>query len=90
MGVIMQAVPAGSRRAPYIARDKMQKLYYNDDRKITARIGEDGEVHEMGERVLIAMSGGVDSSVAAYRMLEAGLCCIGANMRLRRETGPGA
>lgn len=68
----------------------MQKLYYNDDREITARIGEDGEVHEMGERVLIAMSGGVDSSVAAYRMLEAGLCCIGANMRLRREAGPGA
>ncbi len=31
---------------------------------------------------LIAMSGGVDSSVAAYLMLQAGFRCLGVNMRL--------
>ena len=34
------------------------------------------------KRALIGMSGGVDSSVAAYRMLQAGYECIGATMRL--------
>ena len=33
-------------------------------------------------KILIAMSGGVDSSVAAYRMREAGHTCIGCMMRL--------
>ena len=33
-------------------------------------------------RALIAMSGGVDSSVAAYLMLTAGFDCAGATMRL--------
>ncbi|MCD7754765.1 MAG: tRNA 2-thiouridine(34) synthase MnmA [Firmicutes bacterium] len=33
-------------------------------------------------KALIAMSGGVDSSVAAYLTQQAGFCCIGANMRL--------
>ena len=31
---------------------------------------------------LIAMSGGVDSSVAAYLMKQAGYRCMGATMRL--------
>ena len=31
---------------------------------------------------LVGMSGGVDSSVAAYRMLQQGYSCIGATMRL--------
>ena len=31
---------------------------------------------------LIAMSGGVDSSVAAWRMVQAGYSCVGATMRL--------
>ena len=31
---------------------------------------------------LIAMSGGVDSSVAAYQMQQAGYSCVGATMRL--------
>lgn len=34
------------------------------------------------QKALIAMSGGVDSSVAAYLMLEAGYDCMGATMRL--------
>lgn len=38
---------------------------------------------------LIAMSGGVDSSVAAYLMLEAGFRCMGANMRLHQDAGTG-
>ncbi len=36
----------------------------------------------MNDRALIAMSGGVDSSVAAYLMKEAGFDCIGATMLL--------
>ena len=34
------------------------------------------------EKVLIAMSGGVDSSVAAFLMKEQGCQCIGATMKL--------
>ncbi|MBQ9615579.1 MAG: tRNA 2-thiouridine(34) synthase MnmA, partial [Selenomonadaceae bacterium] len=34
------------------------------------------------KRALIAMSGGVDSSVTAALMMEEGYDCIGANMRL--------
>ena len=34
---------------------------------------------------LIAMSGGVDSSVAAYRMVSQGFTCMGATMRLYRN-----
>ena len=34
------------------------------------------------ERVIIGMSGGVDSSVAAFLLKEAGFACIGATMRL--------
>ena len=36
----------------------------------------------MNSKALIAMSGGVDSSVAAYLMLDKGYDCIGATMRL--------
>ena len=36
----------------------------------------------MEKKALIAMSGGVDSSVAAARMVEAGYTCIGATMKL--------
>ena len=36
----------------------------------------------MSSKVLIAMSGGVDSSVAAYLMKSAGHDCIGATMKL--------
>ncbi len=36
----------------------------------------------MKKRALIAMSGGVDSSVAAACMVEAGYTCVGATMRL--------
>lgn len=34
------------------------------------------------KKALIGMSGGVDSSVAAWRMLQAGYNCVGATMRL--------
>ena len=36
----------------------------------------------MMDKVLIAMSGGVDSSVAAFLMKEQGCQCIGATMKL--------
>lgn len=36
----------------------------------------------MGNKAIIAMSGGVDSSVAALLMLEAGYECVGATMQL--------
>ncbi|MBQ4611925.1 MAG: tRNA 2-thiouridine(34) synthase MnmA [Clostridia bacterium] len=36
----------------------------------------------MSEKVLVAMSGGVDSSVAAARLVEDGYTCVGATMRL--------
>ena len=41
------------------------------------------------QKALIAMSGGVDSSVAAQLMLEAGYDCIGATMRLFDKTPSG-
>lgn len=44
---------------------------------------------EEQKSALIAMSGGVDSSVAAYLMLEAGFRCMGANMRLHQDAGTG-
>ena len=37
------------------------------------------------DKVLIAMSGGVDSSVAAFLMKEQGCACIGATMKLFRS-----
>lgn len=36
----------------------------------------------MAEKVLVAMSGGVDSSVAAYLLQQQGYECIGVTMRL--------
>lgn len=49
------------------------------------RVGPDGRDNG---RALIAMSGGVDSSVAAALMLEAGYDCIGATMKLHGDTYP--
>ena len=40
-------------------------------------------------KALIAMSGGVDSSVAAHLMAEAGYDCVGCTMRLFDERTPG-
>jgi tRNA-specific 2-thiouridylase len=39
--------------------------------------------------VVVAMSGGVDSSLAAALLVEQGYNCIGVMMRLWAETGPG-
>ena len=36
----------------------------------------------MSKKVIVAMSGGVDSSVAAYLMKQSGFDCIGATMKL--------
>jgi tRNA-specific 2-thiouridylase len=45
----------------------------------------------MRKKALIAMSGGVDSSVAAHLMLERGYDCIGVTMKLfDGEDGRGA
>jgi tRNA-specific 2-thiouridylase len=44
---------------------------------------------EAGERVLVAMSGGVDSSVAAALLAEAGTEVIGVSMRLAPDSRPG-
>lgn len=41
---------------------------------------------EQKPRVLVAMSGGVDSSVAAWRLIEAGFDCVGATMILHDNT----
>ena len=42
-----------------------------------------------GKKALIAMSGGVDSSVAAYLTQQEGLSCIGGTMKLLcKESGP--
>ena len=41
------------------------------------------------KRALIAMSGGVDSSVAAWLMLQQGYCCEGTTMRLYRNADIG-
>lgn len=40
-------------------------------------------------KALVAMSGGVDSSVAAYLAAESGLDCIGVTMRLFDNEGRG-
>ena len=44
----------------------------------------------MNYRTLIAMSGGVDSSVAAYLMQQQGFHCGGAIMQLWKEVSTGA
>lgn len=41
------------------------------------------------KKAMIAMSGGVDSSVAAVQMIEAGYACVGATMRLHAYGAPG-
>lgn len=40
-------------------------------------------------QAMIAMSGGVDSSVAAYLMQQAGYACMGATMRLYENEDAG-
>src|SRR5688572_30022861 len=48
------------------------------------------EVAEQRERILVAMSGGVDSSVAAALLVEAGHDVVGATMRtFCYSSGPG-
>ncbi len=44
---------------------------------------------QSGERVVVAMSGGVDSSVAAAILVERGYEVVGVSLRLAEETGRG-
>ena len=44
---------------------------------------------ESRPQAMIAMSGGVDSSVAAYLMQQAGYACMGATMRLYENEDAG-
>lgn len=41
----------------------------------------------MSKKVIVAMSGGVDSSVAAYLLIKEGYSCTGATMRLYEQEG---
>ena len=52
-------------------------LYYYKTKKSKEFFGG-----TMNKKALIAMSGGVDSSVAAFLMKEQGYECIGATMKL--------
>lgn len=52
--------------------------------------GESRAHMEKGKKVMIAMSGGVDSSVAAYLMKRQGYQCIGATMHLYRGEQSGS
>jgi len=49
-----------------------------------------GRELKLGERVVVAMSGGVDSSVAAALLVEQGYDVVGAMLRLWVEPGPAA
>jgi len=53
-------------------------------------IGRKGGRPPQETTVVVAMSGGVDSSVAAALLVEMGFNCIGVMMRLWAETGAGA
>ncbi len=52
--------------------------------------GEKTDKHGIGQRVVVAMSGGVDSSMAAVLLLEQGYEVIGIMLRLWAEAGPAA
>ncbi len=47
-------------------------------------------MHQGAPAIAVAMSGGLDSSMAAALLVEAGHCCIGIMMRLWSEHAPGA
>ncbi len=61
------------------SRALLEKRVKNAGYKVVTAIGN---VKKSANKCLVAMSGGVDSSVAAYLMKEQGYDCLGATMKL--------
>ena len=69
-----------------LQREKARHSFTDGENCVMITIKEAGE--DM-KRVLVAMSGGVDSSVTAWLLQREGYDCAGATMRLYRSTDLG-
>ena len=86
MGVKPELADRGDSHEPWVASRRRSasrassELFPALDREGAPAVGH-GEL-TVGERVLVAMSGGVDSSVAAALLVEQGYDVVGATMKL--------